>query len=195
MNTMYKVYDVIMLPLEKLWFERLRKKTVSQAMGRVLEIGAGTGINIKYYNIDAITSLDLIDIETEFIQLNRDKKKPPKVSIHKGDVMRLPFEDNFFDTVVFTLLFCSVEDPETGLSEIKRVLKDDGEIFFIEHVISCSSHIAKVQTLLTHGWKKIAGNCHLDRPTLEYIKEAGFTITSLEKKAVCAVVAGSGRKS
>jgi ubiquinone/menaquinone biosynthesis C-methylase UbiE len=93
-----------------------------------------------------------------------------------GDVQKLPFEDGSFDTVVATLLFCSVADPMAGLRELRRVLKPGGSYLFIEHVRPRGRSFAGLADLATPLWRRIAGGCHLNRDTEAAIREAGFSI-------------------
>ena len=177
-----------MVPLESLGIRKLRRRYISQAAGDVLELGAGTGANIRWYNFSNITSLTLSDWEIGGPLVRRGKKAGAELV--EADVENLPFKDASFDTVAFTLLFCSVSKPMQGLSEIRRVLKPGGKIIFLEHVLGCAGVTRRIQHLVTPLWRKMAGNCHLDRPTVSYIEEAGFSIQDSRLEGGCVLTAG-----
>jgi len=109
--------------------------------------------------------------------------------------MNLPFKDNVFDTVVFTLVFCTVSDVEKGLKEIRRVLKAEGRIVFIEHVQPNNQFQGKLTNILTPAWKQIAGGCHLDRRTRENIEDAGFRVVEIDSNGNGLFIAGIAEKS
>jgi ubiquinone/menaquinone biosynthesis C-methylase UbiE len=176
-------YNIFMMPFEKLVLHRMRKNLVTKARGKVLEVGYGTGVNLKYYTFDKIDSLVMID---------RDAKPSYRKHIRTGvkvleaDVTKLPFEDKSFDTVVFTLVFCSVDDPKAGFAEIRRVLKDDGTIVFIEHVIPKSKTGRRFANGINKTWNSFSKGCNLNRRTVETIKESGFTVCDYIRKGVFA---------
>ena len=184
-------YDLFMRPLERSGIGELRRLIMPEAAGRVLELGAGTGVNLDFYDYSRITDLTLSDMRTGVLLSRRAAKRQAKVIA--ADVEDLPFADSVFDTVVFTLLFCSVENPEKGLAEIRRVLHPEGRILFLEHVLGCTSGIRGVQHLLTPLWRLVSGNCHLNRDTLRVIEAAGFTVERTERRAGCVLTAGTAR--
>ena len=175
------IYDLFLLPLEKIRLEKIRKQLLWQVKGNVLEIGSGTGVNLKHYDFSKINEIDLIDIE--ITQKLTHYKFPKHISFayRKGDVESLPYKDHTFDYVVFTLVFCSVRHPLTGLLEIKRVLKPGGRIIFIEHVLPENKHLKSLFQILTPAWKKLAANCHLNRETQIIIEKAGFHIEKSQR--------------
>ncbi|WP_169730410.1 class I SAM-dependent methyltransferase [Salinispira pacifica] len=177
------LYNSFMRPLEHAGLRNYRKEIISRARGRVLEIGAGTGNNRPYYNMNALSELLFTDYEP--LQLMEEC-----CAADHADVQSLHYPDNSFDTVVATLVFCSVPDVSRGLAEIRRVLKPGGRYLFIEHVASCSPGIRRFQTIFTPLWRKIAENCHLDRDTLALIRNGGFQIDSLKTSAACMLIGG-----
>lgn len=188
-------YDFFMEPFERLGLGILRKNLVKQARGSVLEIGAGTGLNLPYYRWDQISSLVMIDKELNRKALDKKIKDIPagELSLREVNVMELPFEDESFDTVLFTLVFCSVGDADKGLREVKRVLKKDGKMLFIEHVRPEKEPLGKTFDLLTPFWKRIASGCHLNRETHKHFERLGFEIR-LEKKIFSRIfIGGTGR--
>ncbi len=91
------------------------------------------------------------------------------------------FEDDTFDSIVFTLVFCSVDDPLKGLNEVKRVLKTGGRIYFMEHVMPEHSILKNLFNRLNSSWNKLANGCNLNRETADMIRDAGFEIETLER--------------
>ncbi|MDX9800459.1 MAG: class I SAM-dependent methyltransferase [Spirochaetia bacterium] len=170
-------YNIFMIPFEKFaGLDKCRKTLIPLAYGNVLEAGPGTGANAKYYNWDAVSKLTLVSPDPDNQGLPGDTYRRDCVSYVEADVQSLPFDDNTFDTVVATLLFCSVADPDKGLSELRRVLKPGGKYIFLEHVKPSKSAAANFTVLVTPYWKKIAGGCHLDRDTGSSITRAGFKV-------------------
>ena len=166
-----------MIPFEKFaGLDRCRKALIPLASGNVLEAGPGTGANARYYNWDAVGSLVLAAPEADTQNLPGKIYRKGCVKYVEADVQELPFANNTFDTVVATLLFCSVPDPDKGLSELRRVLKPGGKYIFLEHVKPSKSAAANFAAMATPYWKKIAGGCHLDRDTGAAIIKAGFKV-------------------
>ncbi len=168
---------MFMAPLERMSLRALRSRLIARAGGRVLEVGAGTGINMRHYDGQAVESLHLSDMDLYYGHvLRRQRAHGPfafPVYLTDADVQRLPFEDSSFDTVVFTLLFCSVSDPDAGLAEIRRVLAPGGQVIFIEHVLPSARTLSALFRHITPAWRRVAGNCHLDRATIPRIRNAG----------------------
>ncbi len=188
------MFDLFMLPLEKFALHEMRNEVIPRARGRVLEIGAGTGINLKYYREDQLTSLTLTDQEIDPLVEKRARGFGIPLQYLDADVEKLKFPDASFDTVVFTLVFCSVLRPEEGFREIFRVLKPGGQLLFIEHVLSRHRGLASLQHRLTPGWRRIAGNCHLNRETEAAICGAGFKIQKKWEKGRGILLGGAAEK-
>ena len=172
-------YDLILrMPTLDKW----REKVLKNAKGDILEIGIGTGQNLPYYpkEVKRITA-----IEPNPGMHKQIKKKLPdleiEVDLHLCSSTKLPFEDNSFDSVISTLVLCSIEELSTALNEIKRVLKPEGSFLFFDHGKSCDAHIYKWQKRLNPFWMAIGDGCKLDVPIEEEIKKAGFSISHLEK--------------
>jgi ubiquinone/menaquinone biosynthesis C-methylase UbiE len=173
------IYDTFMAPFETFaGLASCRKKLLPEAFGRVLEVGPGTGVNSRYYRKDQITSLTLIVPEGDAGGRleKRYRSRGFEIEVLTGDVQALPFPDGSFDTVVATLLFCSVSDPLRGLKELKRVVKPGGRYLFMEHVKPEGRAAAGLADFVTPAWKRIAGGCHLNRETSSTIVRAGFQI-------------------
>jgi len=173
------IYDMVMSPLEKGTFRTIRKELVGKASGRVLEIGAGTGINFPFYqNVEHVDAIE----PNPFMIEKAKKKLRPSVSVryHTQSAENLDFPNMTFDSVVATLVLSSIPDPVAALNEIKRVAKPNASILFFEHVKMDQPFLAQLQETLTPAWKKICDGCHLNRNTLELIREAGFDIQQVQ---------------
>ena len=176
------IYDLMGGPIEKkpLIVDN-RRKLLAAAEGRVLEVGAGTGFNLPHYpaGTDELTLTDGMDG-----MLRRARKRAErvgrKVETTTASVESLPFEDAAFDTVVASLLLCSVDDQDRALGEIHRVLKPGGRYLFLEHVRSDDQKIAARQDRLEGLWKTLVMGCHPNRDTLPRI-EAAFAIDEVER--------------
>jgi ubiquinone/menaquinone biosynthesis C-methylase UbiE len=136
----------------------------------VLEIGAGTGLNLRHYpsSLDELVLAEPVEEMAQRIDASaRDDDVP--VSVVHARAEELPFADDSFDTVVSTLVLCTVADPERSLAEIRRVLKPGGAFLFCEHVRSESARLARWQHRLAGPWGAFAEGCRCDRDTLSAI--------------------------
>ena len=159
---------------------RSRRRTLlGNARGRVVEIGAGTGLNISLYP-DAIDELVLTEPDESMRRkLTRRLQRSGRVAqIVDAPAERLPFADASVDTVVSTLVLCTVPDPERTLGEIARVLRPGGQLLFLEHVRASSRFLAACQDYLFRPWRAFAGGCCCNRPTLELMRASGFTVAA-----------------
>jgi len=139
--------------------------------GKVLEIGAGTGINLDYYK--KVKDLTVIEPSKEMLEYLKDKAVRSDIKLHiiEGVGEKLPFEDNSFDAVVSTLVLCSVKSQSKVLREIKRVLKPGGIFVFIEHVVAPEgSFTYSVQNILQPAWKWLFEGCDIKRDTASVIR-------------------------
>lgn len=192
MGTFNRIYyNTFMFPFEKLLLGRLRKKLICRATGSTLEIGFGTGVNLKYYDFDKIDSLIMMDRNPEYSIADLDNSK---IKVIEADAMKLPFDDNSFDSVVFTLVFCSVDEPDRGLAEIKRVLKDNGTLIFIEHVLPEGNLSKKLVNGANSTWKSISHGCNINRETTLSIRDAGFSIDDSDISRNGVFVSGLAKK-
>ena len=172
------IYDRIMAGTEKAVLTDLRRELVAQARGSVLEIGAGTGANLPFYG-DAVERLVVAEPESPMAR-RLARKLDGRGELVDAAAERLPFEDGTFDTVVATLVLCTVGDQRKALSELRRVLKPDGKLLFIEHVRADDPKLARLQDRMLRINRVIAHGCNCNRTTVDGIKQAGFTIGELE---------------
>lgn len=174
-------YDPIMRWGERRVLGRLRRLVVGEAAGRVLEVGAGTGANFSYYR----AAERILATEPDPFMLRRARTRADglglDVELRQCTAEKLPFADSSFDTVVSTLVLCTVRDQARSLEEIRRVLKPGGAFRFIEHVRSEREPVARAQDLLTPAWRRLGAGCHLNRRTVENIRAAGFEIVHMRQ--------------
>jgi ubiquinone/menaquinone biosynthesis C-methylase UbiE len=161
----------------------LREATAGQAYGVVLEVGAGTGLNFPWYHPERVERVEAIEPDSAMLAYARERVKQATVpiSLTRASVETLPFADASFDSVVVTLVFCSVEDSAQGMQEIRRVLKPQGTLFLFEHVRSQSAWVALLQDALVPLTTRLFGNCHWNRDTARTAQEAGFAITHMRR--------------
>jgi ubiquinone/menaquinone biosynthesis C-methylase UbiE len=182
---MATVYDRMLNALEKSGLREWRHELLNSAAGRVLEIGAGTGMNLSHYPKE----LDRLVLSEPDPHMRRRLEKKlagcPARSVEVSDAFAesLPFPDKTFHCVVSTLVLCSVRDMQGSLSEIHRVLAPKGRLLFVEHVASEEEpKRLKWQCRLEPLWKFVGGNCHLTRRTETAIDQAGFQILQLVRE-------------
>jgi ubiquinone/menaquinone biosynthesis C-methylase UbiE len=173
------VYDPFVWLGEMAGMRRRRRTLVSAARGRVVEIGAGTGLNIAHYP-DEIAELMLCEPEPAMRgRLARRLQRHARAGrIIDAPAERLPLADESVDTVVSTLVLCTVNDPERALREIARVLRQGGQLLFIEHVRASSRFLAAWQGYLFEPWRRFAGGCCCNRPTGELMRACGFDVAA-----------------
>jgi len=173
-------YDKLMRGSEDAGLRDWRQGLVSDATGRVLEIGAGTGLNIPHYN-GSIESLVLTEPQAPMVRrLQRAANEQlPDAQVLRAPAEDLPFEDDSFDTVVTTLVLCGVDDQPRAVREARRVLRLGGRLLFLEHVRADDPDFARFQDRM--NWlNRIVVGCDCNRPTLETIEAAGFAVSQLE---------------
>lgn len=175
-----RLYDPLMAPIETLALRRVRRSLVAGAAGRVLEVGAGTGLNLPHYRQARLVIASEPDPRMLWQARRRAAAACVPVRLVIAEARVLPFPDGVFDTVVATCVFCTVPDPLAGFREIRRVLKREGQLLLLEHVRAPAPAIARLQDRLTPLWSRIAGGCRLNRSTLAAVREAGFTPERVE---------------
>jgi ubiquinone/menaquinone biosynthesis C-methylase UbiE len=138
--------------------------------GRVLEIGAGDGVNLPFY--DASARVVATEPDEEWLELAR--APGPHVTLAQASAEELPFPDATFDVVVGTLVFCTIPDAARALEEVARVLKPEGRMKLVEHVRSGNSLVGAAMHALNPVWHRWTGGCNWNRDTLLALREAGF---------------------
>ena len=180
-NRISMVYGIIELPVELLLYGRWREEALSNLSGKVLEVGVGTGRNLKYYPVGC--SVIGIDNSTGMLEKARKKARGMRnITLYLMDAEHLEFPDDSFDYVVTTFVLCSVPDPVKALKEMRRVLKPSGELIALEHMRSSNPFIARIVDLnnpimFFFIWDDMTRN------TMGNIEKAGFTIKKAKNLA------------
>jgi ubiquinone/menaquinone biosynthesis C-methylase UbiE len=175
-------YDRGFKAIEDAGLRETRRELLAQARGRVLELGAGTGLNLEHYPPE-IEGLTLVEPDPHMTRQLREKLaqsgKAAEISVVEAPGESLPFPADSFDTVAVTLVLCTVPDPAATLAEIKRVLKTGGRLLFLEHVRSRDPGLARWQDRLERPWRFLGDGCHCNRDTVSAISAAGFDLGDL----------------
>jgi ubiquinone/menaquinone biosynthesis C-methylase UbiE len=160
---------------------RERARIVPRASGAVLELGIGSALNVPYYGPD-VESLHGVDPSAALWRLGRARvaRAPFPIEFIAGSAERLPLADASIDTAVSTWTLCTIPDPHRALAEVRRVLRPGGRLLFVEHGAAPDARVRAWQDRLTPAWRRLAGNCHLNRPIDRLIEGAGFTIVELD---------------
>jgi ubiquinone/menaquinone biosynthesis C-methylase UbiE len=175
------MYDRMMARTERDGLSARRAELLADASGDVLEIGGGTGANLSHYG-SGVTSLTVTEPEAPMarrLQAHIDERRPG-TRLVQAPAEQLPFEDGSFDTVVSTLVLCTVGDQPQALRELRRVLKPGGRLLFIEHVRSDDPKLASWQDRLLGLNVRMGHGCHCNRATLDGIRAAGFDVADVE---------------
>lgn len=158
-----------------------KRELFSGLSGQVLEIGPGTGANLKYYpEAISLTGLEPSPYMQDYLK-DKARQTGRQIEIITGTAEDIPLTDENFDAVVSTLVLCSVDSLEKSLSEIKRVLRPSGRFLFMEHVAAPEGSILRsMQRWVKPLWKRMADGCHPDRETWKSIEHAGFDQVEIE---------------
>ncbi len=173
-------YDRLMAGTEEAGLADMRREVLSSARGDVLEIGAGTGVNLKHYGNGAKR---LVLSEPEEPMARRLRRHAAlsgiEAEVVQAPAEALPFADDSFDTAVATLALCTVGDQDRALGELRRVLRPGGQLLFIEHVRSDDPKVARWQDRVHRPWRAFGHGCNCNRATGDAIGRAGFEIREL----------------
>jgi ubiquinone/menaquinone biosynthesis C-methylase UbiE len=166
-----------MVKMESPALRQARRETLGGLSGRVIEIGCGNGANFSLY---PPTVIELIATEPDPYMLKRARRaarsSPVPVNVVGAPAEQLPAEDGQIDSVVSTLVLCTVGNQRDALMEIKRVLRPGGELRFLEHVRFQGGPGALLQDLVTPAWRWCGAGCHPNRDTTSAIREAGLVL-------------------
>jgi ubiquinone/menaquinone biosynthesis C-methylase UbiE len=177
----YILPRVIDLAMRNKETARLRAGWLPHARGEVLEVGIGSGLNLPFYS-SQVQRVYGVDPSVELQRMARDRVRSGPIEVEfllQSAENPLPLADASIDTVVLTWTLCSIANVPKALHQMKRVLKTNGRLIFLEHGRAPSPGVAAWQDRLTPLWKRIAGGCHLNRKIDELIEAAGFQITEL----------------
>jgi ubiquinone/menaquinone biosynthesis C-methylase UbiE len=179
------LYDRGLKSTEEAGLGQMRADLLAGAEGRVIEIGAGTGVNIDLYP-DAVQDLVLVEPDPHMAKRLRERLagSPRAATIAEAPAERLPFESASFDTAVATLVLCTVPDPVAAVAELARVLKPGGQLLFIEHVRAEDPALARWQDRLEKPWRFLGDGCHCNRDTLATLAASRFELGEVERDRI-----------
>jgi len=177
------LYDRAFQATEEAGLREMRRELLYQARGRVLELGAGTGLNMELYPHEGLDSLTLTEPDPHMFKQLRQRANTDcaGAELVQAGAEDLPFADASFDTVVVTLVLCTVPDQPAALREIARVLAPGGQLLFLEHVRASTPDLARWQDRLEKPWRFLGDGCHCNRDTVSAISAAGFEIGDVER--------------
>ena len=169
--------------MEKAGIGERRDQLLAGLAGRVIEVGAGNGLNFAHYPPE-VTGVVAVEPEPHLRGLAESRAAAARVPIEvvDGTADRLPADDASFDAAVASLVLCSVPDVPAALAEIRRILRPGGQLRFFEHVRADTPGLARVQRILDATvWPALGGGCHAHRDTRAAIEAAGFTIDDIDQ--------------
>jgi len=186
-------YDRDIRLWETVLFGDGRRWVCSQAEGDVLEIGIGTGRNLPFYS--GRIRLTGIELSPAMLAIARQRAEElgRAVDLRLGDAQSLPFPDQAFDTVVYTLVLCTIPADRRAIVEARRVLRPGGRLLLLEHVRSHLPLIRAIQRLLNPFTVRFQGD-QLLRDPLDYLSEEGFEIEHVDRSKLCIVERVRARK-
>ena len=157
---------------------KARSRVVPQAIGDVLEIGIGSGLNLPFYDPKKVSSIVGVDPAAQMQALARQRAAAISIPVEMAavDVQGIHAETARFDTIVMTFTLCSIIDPLSALQEMRRVLKPGGRLLFCEHGLAPDPSVERWQHRLTPLWKPMTGGCHLNRDIPTLIEASGFIV-------------------
>lgn len=177
------LYDLYDAPMSALGGRRRRRRLLSRAAGRVLEVGIGTGANLDLYP----PGIQLTGIDISAKMLARARRRAARLGSHarlqQADVEQLPFADATFDAVVATWVFCAVADPLRGLREVRRVVRPDGQVLLLEHVRPANPLAACLALFLSPVIRRLIG-AEADRRTEDTVARSGLRIVEAHGEAI-----------
>lgn len=169
------IYDLYTAPMDAMGGSKARDRLFGRATGKILELGVGTGANLRFYPAD----VDLVGVDLSPRMLERARRRADRlglaVSLEVADIERLPYPDESFDTVTAACVFCSVADPVRGLQEAARVTRRDGQILLYEHVRPRNRLLGRLADWAS-PWTRRAFGPELNRQTESNAVAAGLKI-------------------
>lgn len=175
-----RVYDVVMMPTDRMGIRRQRRHLCRRAHGKVLELGVGTGLNLPHY--ERAETVVAIDHDRHMLARADKRAREAVVDVHlmAADAHELPFADDSFSTIVVGLSLCTIPEPERALVEALRVTEPGGELHFLEHVRAThSQRVAHLEDRIARLWGKVAGGCRPNQDTAAIIDGAGWEISEM----------------
>ena len=177
-----RIYERTSAESERRGTAERRDRVLNGLSGRVIEVGAGNGMNFAHYPVE-VAEVVAIEPDDHLRGLAERAAADAKVPVRvvAGHATALPIEDASFDAAVASLVLCSVTDVPAALAELRRVLKPEGELRFFEHVRSNKPWFALIEDAITPLWSRMGGGCHPNRDTASAIRAAGFDIQTIDR--------------
>jgi ubiquinone/menaquinone biosynthesis C-methylase UbiE len=177
----YVLPHVLTLAMSNRELQPYRERLLARALGRVLEVGIGSGINLPLYgeHVSEVVGLEPSPQLRVLAERAAEQARVP-ISVVAGSAELMPLDSRSVDTVVTSWTLCSIADASGALREMLRVLKPDGQLLFVEHGQAPEESVRRWQNRLTPLWKRIGGGCHLNRPIRALIENAGFAISQID---------------
>jgi phosphatidylethanolamine/phosphatidyl-N-methylethanolamine N-methyltransferase len=178
-DSVAEYYEGVMSPLQRWGLLGLRRDAISQLPpGRILEIGAGTGLNFVHYPPDAHGVAT--EFSREMLKIASTKAKPPRVQLLQNRAEDLPFKNHSFDAAFATLVFCSVESPALAFAELRRVVRPGGTVVLLEHVRP-RGILGPLFDLLNVFTVRLFDD-HVNRRTARLVSEAGLEVVDVKSR-------------
>ncbi len=186
-----RIYDTVLAPTERAGVRDQRRRMMEGVTGKVLEIAAGTGLNVPLYPATA-DEVHAVEPDRHMLArlVGRVKESSVPLYLYQGDAQDLPFMDGTFDAAVIAFALCTIPDPTRALDEVHRVVRPGGILRFLEHVRSRDDRTARWQDRINPLWGKMAGGCRLNQPTVEILRATKWEIDDLWRSGGGFVVAG-----
>lgn len=159
----------------------LRRRVTAGLAGEVVEIGFGSGLNVPHYpaTVSRVVAVEPSEVAW---RLASSRTQASSVPVERAglDGQHLPFEDDSFDAAVSTWTMCTIPDLPAALAELRRVLRPHGTLHYLEHGLAPDAEVARWQHRLEPLQRRLFGGCHLSRPIVELVEQAGFTTRELD---------------
>ena len=176
------IYDRYLLPCLTHWvcaspaIERLRRRVVPRARGRVLEVGFGSGLNLPHYTKSQVEWIWAVEPSVPMHKLAEPRIEASGLDVRCIEAVaeEIPLPSASADSAVLTFCLCTVKDPVAALSEVRRVLRPDGRLLFSEHGAAPDPGVRRWQDRLNGVWGRLAGGCNLNRSIVRLIEDGGF---------------------
>jgi ubiquinone/menaquinone biosynthesis C-methylase UbiE len=173
-------YDPVMGALEQGRLGAKRRELLADLTGDVVEVGAGTGANLRHLP-ESVGHVIAVEPDPAMAQRLRARAASlgRDVEVVEAPAEALPFPDGSVAVIVSTLVLCTVRDPDAVVAELRRVLRDDGRLIVLEHVVDPVAARARLQRRLTPAWRVVSRGCHLDRDTRDTLTRGGFDVSEV----------------
>jgi len=185
------VYDAVIAPTEWMGVRDQRRRLMEGLTGRIVELAAGTGLNVPLYP-ETADEIHAVEPDGNMLRRLRSRaaRSDTRLFLYRGNATRLPFVDGAFDGAIMTFALCTIPDPVAALDEVHRVVRSGGVLRFLEHVRSPNSRTARWQDRAAPIWGKVAGGCRLNQSTVKILESTSWDVDDLWRSAGGSVVAG-----